>query len=502
MKVSKRKPKPTQKILDMEAELLTKARQERMEEVLREKVKLEIFDNLDFDQVKRISKTEDQVKDDLIKEKLISNKLMKMKSKMSKIAKIRMKKEKGLNATCTDLKGELSVMLSNISSENEKVAPPVIEVKPDMTELEDFIAKKEDLIARKIKKKKEAWQVSDSKAEVRNGAAKAELNKKDTAITGEKDIASKEKKVETKDNIVKPSQQNSTVRAKRIISNAKKIKQKNSIIRSKFRPVTREKSVLNGKLRAPDKRRKNSRTREAAPVKEEKNENVKVEEDEVLDEEAVEEEEDQDSPPLLSRSMSGRKKRARKIFDPADHEMPTRPVKKSRLSGEDEIKEEIKEVKDIKESKDLKELKGAKEIKEVKQSKESKDVKQSKETKDMKPSKEIKEMKEIKEVRDTRQSKDSKETRLSRENKENKEVKEPNVFKTPEPSPSETRGSRQGSRRKVKTLVEPTTDQVRGRNVNNLKSLTPDTDILTPGAVPVLRWRPPQERATDLMCRL
>ena len=33
LKVSKRKPKPTQKILDMEAELLTKARQERMEEV-------------------------------------------------------------------------------------------------------------------------------------------------------------------------------------------------------------------------------------------------------------------------------------------------------------------------------------------------------------------------------------------------------------------------------------------------------------------------------------
>jgi len=152
--VSKRKPKPTQKILDMEAELLTKARQERMEEV------------------KRISKTEDQVKDDLIKEKLISNKLMKMKSKMSKIAKIRMKKEKGLNATTTDLKGELSVMLSNISSNDEKAAPPVVEVKPDLTELEDFIAKKEDLIARKIKKKKEAWQVSDSKAELRNGRLK------------------------------------------------------------------------------------------------------------------------------------------------------------------------------------------------------------------------------------------------------------------------------------------------------------------------------------------
>ena len=43
MKVSKRKPKPTQKILDMEAELLTKARQERMEEV---RGNIDFFDNL------------------------------------------------------------------------------------------------------------------------------------------------------------------------------------------------------------------------------------------------------------------------------------------------------------------------------------------------------------------------------------------------------------------------------------------------------------------------
>lgn len=44
LKVSKRKPKPTQKILDMEAELLTKARQERMEEV-RRKIELNFFLN-------------------------------------------------------------------------------------------------------------------------------------------------------------------------------------------------------------------------------------------------------------------------------------------------------------------------------------------------------------------------------------------------------------------------------------------------------------------------
>ena len=45
LKVSKRKPKPTQKILDMEAELLSKARQERMEEVRGkvEKIDLDSF---------------------------------------------------------------------------------------------------------------------------------------------------------------------------------------------------------------------------------------------------------------------------------------------------------------------------------------------------------------------------------------------------------------------------------------------------------------------------
>ena len=138
----------------------------------------------------------------MIKEKLISNKLMKMKSKMSKIAKLRMKREKGLNAT-TDLKGELSVVLSNISSE-EKAVVPDVESKPDLTELEEFIAKKEDLIAIKIKKKKEAWQVSDSKTEVKNGVGKVESNKKETA-NGGKEIASEEKKPETKENIDKPS---------------------------------------------------------------------------------------------------------------------------------------------------------------------------------------------------------------------------------------------------------------------------------------------------------
>ena len=402
-----------------------------------------------FLQVKRISKTEDQVKDDLIKEKLISNKLMKMKSKMSRIAKMRMKKERGVNAT-SEVKGELSVIISNAVDEQ------AAEVKEDLADSEELIAKKEDLIAKKIKKKKEAWQVSDSKTEVRNGVSKSDPNKNATA-NGE--ITHQEKKLETKDHKVRPSL-NKTARAKRIISNAKRIAQKNDLMKSKFRPVTREKSQSNGRLRAPDKKGKNSQVSQQSPVED-------VEDEDVDD--GVVEEEETDSPPFLSRSTSQRKKRARKIFDPADHDLPTRPVKKSRLSGEDEVKEELnqtKENKEVKEGlKELKELKGSKDGKDLKQSREGRDPKHSKENIDVKPSKEIKEIKPIKEVKDTKQSKDTRETRFSKENKENKETKDTNVFKTPSPSPIEGRGSRQGSRRKVKTLVEPPTDQVSSKRL-------------------------------------
>ena len=405
-----------------------------------------------FLQVKRISKTEDQVKDDLIKEKLISNKLMKMKSKMSRIAKMRMKKERGVNAT-SEVKGELSVIISNAVDEE------AAEVKEDLADSEELIAKKEDLIAKKIKKKKEAWQVSDSKTEVRNGVSKSDPNKNATA-NGE--ITHQEKKLETKDHKVRPPL-NKTARAKRIISNAKRIAQKNDLMKSKFRPVTREKSQSNGRLRAPDKKGKNSQVSQQSPVEEKD-----VDEDEDVDDGVVEEEET-DSPPLLSRSTSQRKKRARKIFDPADHDLPARPVKKSRLSGEDEVKEELnqtKENKEVKEGlKELKELKGSKDGKDLKQSREGRDPKQSKESFDVKPSKEIKEIKPIKEAKDTKQSKDTRETRFSKENKENKETKDTNVFKTPSPSPIEGRGSRQGSRRKVKTLVEPPTDQVSSKHL-------------------------------------
>ena len=151
--------------------------------------------------------------------------------------------------------------------------------------------------------------------------------------------------------------------------------------------------------------------------------------------------------------------------------------------GEKELRTEGQVVdhvenKEVKEGlKELKELKGSKDGKDLKQSREGRDPKQSKENIDVKPSKEIKEIKPIKEAKDTKQSKDTRETRFSKENKENKETKDANVFKTPSPSPIEGRGSRQGSRRKVKTLVEPPTDQVSSKHIIYLRFSTFSDEI-------------------------
>ena len=89
LKVSKRKPKPTQKILDMEAEKVpgNKVKSENIEDA----------PDLENNENKLPEpKTEDQLKDDLIKEKLISNKLFKMKNKI-KATKSKMRKEKQVN---------------------------------------------------------------------------------------------------------------------------------------------------------------------------------------------------------------------------------------------------------------------------------------------------------------------------------------------------------------------------------------------------------------------
>ena len=168
LKVSKRKPKPTQKILEMEAELLSKARQEKLEE---EKKVLGNAENKVAE-----PKTDDQVKDDLIKEKLISNKMLRMKSKM-KTTKTKSKKEKLINSL---LKKEMKPLESGIDAVQEKQSN-LSKIKDSIDQVSESsdraisgnsMDRKDEPTARKVKKKKETWQVSDSKEKYESSVEK------------------------------------------------------------------------------------------------------------------------------------------------------------------------------------------------------------------------------------------------------------------------------------------------------------------------------------------
>ena len=369
----------------------------------------------------------------MIKEKLISNKLFKMKSKMGKIAKMRMKKEKSYGASVDVISEE--VLVAN-------------DVKLDMSDFE-CQERKEDLIAKKIKKKKEAWQVSDNKAEGKNtiskDVSKGELRRK-TVVTN----------LMSNGNHVK--QEKTSLKGNGIVSNASKLKAKNIQVNAK---KTKQKNglLMHGKdvkSKLLDKRKKVTKAVEFA-------EN--------------EEEGEEESQPLLSRAMSGRKKRARKIFDPADHDLPARAIKKSRTStGEEEVYEEPKEEKECNEEKESKE-KQKRGVKESKDVKESKEVNDAKEVKVMKVQKEVKEVKkefkkEIKKEVKKEEKKEDKKEEKKAEKKEEKKVEkkvekkektvlEEKVGKSLDEPVVVARACRQGSRRKVKTLVQQHTDQVR-----------------------------------------
>ena len=375
----------------------------------------------------------------MIKEKLISNKLFKMKSKMGKIAKIRMKKEKSYGASADVISEE--VLVAN-------------DVKLDMSDFE-CQERKEDLIAKKIKKKKEAWQVSDNKAEGKNtiskDVSKGELRKK-TVVTN----------LMSNGNHVK--QEKTSLKSNGIVSNASKLKAKNIQVNAK---KTKQKNglLMHGKdvkSKLLDKRKKVTKAVEFAENEEEGGE---------------------ESQPLLSRAMSGRKKRARKIFDPADHDLPARAIKKSRAStGEEEVQEEKepKEEKECNEEKESKE-KQKRGVKESKDVKESREVNDAKEVKVMKVPKEVKEVKkefkkeikkEVKKEEKKEEKKDDKKTEKKEEKKVEKKVEkkeekkertvlEEKVVKSLDEPVVVARACRQGSRRKVKTLVQQHTDQVR-----------------------------------------
>ena len=271
LKVSKRKPKPTQKALEMDAESPEgKVKCEPMEEV----ADFENNENKVPD-----TKTEDQLKDDLIKEKLISNKLFRMKNKI-KATKSKIRKDKMTNGISDSDTGNTDVLHEkHINGKNS-----LEEVLEEELAKDDDGDKSEDNLKR-TKKKKETWQTSDFKEKRRNVFVEKSNN----------DLKRKRRKKILNEG------------AKTAINGAAASKLKSSTMRSRPGPKPK--------------------VRPQEPP---------------MDDDAS-----SDGP---QRTVSARKKvtyqcvtilkfkcfimkRARKIFDPADHDPPQRAVKRTRLSS-------------------------------------------------------------------------------------------------------------------------------------------------------------------------
>jgi len=255
LKVSKRKTKPTQKVLEMESELKGRPGGDNIENVhCSEPCQTPDLD-LDLDSKCLDHKTEDQLKDDLIKEKLISNKLFKMKNKM-KATKIRARKEKNLiNINGPHQKSCAQRLVDSCSAEN------VVSSVPDLSDSFEEDQRSDDLtMSKKMKRKKETWQTEQP--EPRRGRKNIFIEKKRTSIS----------------------------------------------------------NGISSQTGTKRKRRRND-------------ESVKS------SDKASDMADDEDPNSEFFPSRSGRKKRARKIFDPADHVPAARSCKKSRGGSPVEVEE-------------------------------------------------------------------------------------------------------------------------------------------------------------------
>ena len=161
LKVSKRKTKPTQKVLEMESELKVRLNGDKLENVNCSSEPSNTLDSFTD------HKTEDQLKDDLIKEKLISNKLFKMKNKM-KATKMRIRKEKNF---------------ANLNGTEQKDFADSQEILPgSVLDLSDEDQRSDDQTSgRKMKRKKESWQIDQP--EPRRGRKNIFIEKKRTSIS-------------------------------------------------------------------------------------------------------------------------------------------------------------------------------------------------------------------------------------------------------------------------------------------------------------------------------
>lgn len=425
-KVSKRKPKPTHKILEMEAELLSKARQDKFEE------ERKLF-NL-IEETKIDCKTEDQLKDDLIKEKLISNKLFKMRSKM-KLTKIKIKKEKPIDKDETQVSKLIKLEnndlkfsnIINVKEERLNVKEERLIVKEERLSEEESkpTGPKEDTNAKKAKKKKEAWHVSDikdksessadSKEKVVNGIVQMDQNHKPflikEAIANEtiKDKTNKKSKTP----ISKQSQKTLRLNNSQITSEENeengnqnhtdskieedinfKVKDSPKVKKTKkkdpeelYPKELTEKPMAKKETKQPVNKKE---IKEAVIKKEIKEPLIKKEVEETVIKKEVEEV-NQMPDVIPARASSGRKKRARKIFDPADHDLPARVIKKCRVSTSppppvnySQLDKSLDQVKETTETKvnDTMQDKDTSNVKEMSQAKATPQVKDSSKVKE------------------------------------------------------------------------------------------------------------------------
>ena len=175
LKSSKRKPKPTQKYLEMEAEL-QKNKPDSFKEM--DAVDSEASFTIasppnDSSQVK----SEEELKDDLIKEKLISSNILKIKSKMksSKTGKQKSKKDANpLTEVCQTAPAvEIIPICADKTVEVQQVTQPLGQEnnKPVLTAI-------------KSKPKKEEWQVSITVKEPKvKASTPAELEPTEASLT-------------------------------------------------------------------------------------------------------------------------------------------------------------------------------------------------------------------------------------------------------------------------------------------------------------------------------
>jgi len=303
-KVSKRRPKPTHKILDMETGSPDKSNHNKSDEEEDEEEEEEEEKNIS-DTSSPESKTEDQLKDDLIKEKLISNKLLKMKSKM-KTAKIRLKKDKNINSL---IKNELRPLETGIDALQEKQSN-LNKIKQSIDEVSESneINSKEDLLAKKLKKKKEAWQISDGKD--KPDSENEKILRKNVFV---------EKFDENGDCLTDDSSLNEHGNKRRTrmkgLSRKRFCRQEKGFVGRVKRMTNQVKSSLGdrpGRLQYKGKLKRSADSLESGGEEE-----------------------------TTGRSASRRKKRARKIFDPADWAGQRARVREANGKDQDKIKRRV-----------------------------------------------------------------------------------------------------------------------------------------------------------------